>query len=52
MVFLDITYVPSTPAWVDQFLSWRDTLISLLAALLLEAEFPGSALEPEQGFAG
>lgn len=52
MVFLDIPSGPSAPAWVDQFFSLHDTLILLLDAVLLEAKFPGSALELEQGFAG
>lgn len=44
--------VPSAPAWGDQFVFLHDTLILLLESFPLEAEFPGSALQLEQGIQG
>lgn len=52
MVLLDITYVPSIPAWVDQFFRLYGILMSLLDTFPLEAKSPGSALELEQGLLG
>lgn len=43
MVFLNTPSVPATPAWVDECFFLHDTLKPLPDAVLLEAEFPGSA---------
>lgn len=52
MVFLDITYLPSMPAWVDRVSSLHDTSMSLLHTFSWEAKSPGNALELKQGFQG